>query len=95
LNLTKSTQEDNWGAFTSFEAGFASTPNNYITFASKTGNPDTYATSLDLPVNSDVDLKDHFGSSIFYYNLKATARRATTTTLEGTATIKFDVEAGL
>lgn len=98
LNLTNATQADNWGAFSSAEAGFASnatSPVSYITFASKSSNPDAYAEVLDLPVNSDVDLKDHFGATVFYYKVAATARRATTTTLEGSATIKFDIEAGL
>jgi hypothetical protein len=44
---------------------------------------------------NDVDLKDYFGSTIFYYKLTGTARRATTSTLTGTATVKFDIEAGL
>jgi hypothetical protein len=98
LNLTNATQTDNWASFSAAEAGFASnaiSPISYITFASKASNPDTYATTLDLSVNSDVDLKDHFGATIFYYKVSATARRATTTALEGTATIKFDIEAGL
>ena len=97
LNLTKSPQDDNWSSFTAAEAGFASnaiSPVSYITFASKSNIPDTYATTLDLTVN-DVDLKDHFGATVFYYKVSATARRATTTALEGTATIKFDIEAGL
>jgi hypothetical protein len=59
-----------------------------------TSNPDTYATTLSIPVK-DVDLKDYFSSTILYYRITGTARRATTTTLSGTATIQFDIEAGL
>lgn len=96
LKLNNATQENSWAAFSSCEAGFSSNlnPNNYITFAKVDSNPDNYATSLNIPV-VDVDLKDYFGTSVFYYKLTATARRATTATLNGTATIQFDVEVGL
>ena len=95
LTLSNATQDDNFGAFSACEAGLASNAKpEYTTFAALTANPDTYATTLSIPVN-DVDLKDYFGSTVFYYKLTGTARRATTTTLNGTATIKFDIEAGL
>jgi hypothetical protein len=95
LALSNATQADNFGAFSSCEAGLASNAKpDYTTFASLTANPDTYAATLSIPVN-DVDLKDYFGSTIFYYKLTGTARRATTSTLTGTATVKFDIEAGL
>jgi hypothetical protein len=99
LNLKNSTQTDNWSSFSSAETGFASNAGgsigNYITFATLPSIAETYSsTTLEIPV-SDIDLKDQFGATIFYYKLKATARRATATTLTGTATIKFDVEVGL
>jgi hypothetical protein len=95
LTLSNATQADNFGSFSACEAGLASnTKPDYATFAALTSNPDTYATTLSIPVN-DVDLKDYFGSTVLYYRLTGTARRATTTTLNGTATIKFDIEAGL
>jgi hypothetical protein len=95
LTLSNATQSDNFGALSACEAGLASnTIPDYVVFAALTSNPDVYATTLDIPVK-DVDLKDYFGSTVLYYKLTGTARRATTTTLNGKATIKFDIEAGL
>ena len=95
LTLTNATQADNFGAFSACEAGLASnTKPDYTTFAALTSNPDTYATTLDI-TPKDVDLKDYFTSTVLFYKLSGTARRATTAPLNGTATIKFDIEAGL
>lgn len=99
LTLKNQTSNDNWSAFSSAEAGFASnaggSTGNYITFASLPSIAETYSSAtLEIPV-SDIDLKDQFNATIFYYKLKATARRTTSTVLSGTATIKFDVEVGL
>jgi hypothetical protein len=99
LTLKNSNQTDNWSSFSSAEAGFASnaggTIGSYTTFASIPSIAESYSsTTLEIPV-SDIDFKDQFNATIFYYKLKATARRATTTVLSGTATIKFDIVAGL
>jgi hypothetical protein len=95
LTFTNATQNDNFGAFSACEVGFASNSNyQYIKVAGITSNPDTYKTSLDIPVE-DVDLKDYFKATAFLFKFSGTTRRATTTTLQGKATIKFDVEAGL
>ena len=95
LTLSNATQNDNFGAISACEAGLASNSiPSYTVFAGLTSNPDAYATTLSIPVK-DVDLKDYFNSTTFYYRLSGTMRRATTTTLNGTATIQFDVEAGL
>lgn len=95
LTLSNATQNDNFGALSACEAGLASNSiSSYTAFAALTSNPDAYATTLTIPVK-DVDLKDYFNSTIFYYRLTGTTRRATTTKLNGTATIQFDIEAGL
>lgn len=95
LTLSNATQSDNFGAFSACEAGLATNTNQtYTVFAGLTSNPDTYATTLDIPVK-DVELKDYFGATVFYYNLSGTARRATTTTLQGKATIQFSIDTKL
>jgi hypothetical protein len=95
LTLSNATQEDNFGVLSACEAGISSnTKPDYVVFAGLTSNPSTYATTLNIPVK-DVDLKDYFNSTVLYYKLTGTTRRATTTTLNGKATIKFDIEAGL
>lgn len=96
LTLTNATQTDNFAVVSACEAGLYSSSNStYKAFASLTSNPDTYSTTLDIPVNQDLDLKDYFNATAFYYTVSATTRRATTTTLQGKATVKFDVAVGL
>ncbi|WP_205509621.1 hypothetical protein [Longitalea arenae] len=96
LTLSNATQTDNFGAFSACELGLASSSKpEYTVVAALTANPDTYATSLDIPVNTNLDVKDYFKSSVYYFKFSGTTRRATSTTLQGKATIKFDVEAGL
>jgi len=95
LTLTNATQADNFAVISACEAGVTSnTQPQYTVFAALTSNADTYATTLDIPVK-DIDLKDYFSSTAIYYKLSGTTRRATTTTLQGKATIKFDIVAGL
>jgi hypothetical protein len=99
LTLNNSDQANNWSNFSSAEAGFASnaggTIGSYTTFASIPSIAESYSsTSLEIPV-SDIDFKDQFNATIFYYKLMATARKSTSKVLTGTATIKFDVVAGL
>lgn len=95
LNLSNATQADNFGAFSAFEAGLASNIKpDYTQVAAVSSNPDTYAATLSIPVK-DVELKDYLGSTVLYYKFSGTLRRATTAQLSGTATIVFDIQAGL
>lgn len=99
LTLNNQTQADNWSSFSSADASFTSNAGgsigSYTTFAGLSSISETYSSNiLEIPV-SDIDFKDQFNATIFYFKLKATARRATSIVLRGTATVKFDVEAGL
>lgn len=99
LTLNNQTQTDNWSSFSSADASFTSNAGgsvgSYTTFAGLSSISETYSSNtLEIPV-SDIDFKDQFNATIFYFKLKATARRTTATVLSGTATVKFDVEAGL
>jgi hypothetical protein len=96
LTLSNATQADNFAVVSACEAGLTSNSNNtYKVFASLTNNPDAFSTTLDIPVNQDVDLKDYFNATAFYYKVSATTRRATSTTLQAKATVKLDVTVGL
>lgn len=96
LTLTNATQADNFAVVSACEAGLTSNNNTtYKAFATLTNNPDAFATTLDIPVNPDVDLKDYFNATAFYYQVSGTTRRATSTTLQGKATVKFDISVGL
>ncbi|MFL5743069.1 MAG: hypothetical protein ACJ751_00275 [Niastella sp.] len=95
LNLTNAGGPDNLGAFSACEVGLSSSAKpDYTVIAGIANNPDQNQVTLDIPVNN-IELKDYFSSTSFTYKLSATTRRATTTTLTGKATIKFDVTAGL
>ncbi|SEO84340.1 hypothetical protein [Niastella yeongjuensis] len=95
LTLTSSTASDNLGAFSAAEVGLSSSAKpDFTAIAGLTSIPDANQTTLEIPVNS-VELKDYFSSTSFTYKLTATTRRATSTTMTGKATIKFDVTAGL
>lgn len=96
ITVLNATTEDHFGVLTDCSAAVASNVSpNWLTFAAVTGNPDTYATSLALPVKSDVELKDYFNATRFSYRISATSRRATTTELNCKATIKFKAEVSL
>lgn len=95
LSLTNATQTDNFAVFSACEVGLSSSSKpEYVVVAGQPSNPDQYATTIDIPVK-DIDLTAYFNATSFTYKLSATTRRATTTTLTGKATIKFDVTAGL
>jgi hypothetical protein len=94
LALTNATQANNFAAFSACEVGLSSSSKpEYTIVAGQPSNPDQYATTIDIPVK-DLELKDYFNSTSFTYKLSATTRRATTITLTGKATIKFDVTVG-
>jgi hypothetical protein len=91
LNATSS---DHFGDLSACQVSLASDGSSYVKVAELTSNPDAFASSLELPVN-DVELKDYFNTTVLKYQLSGTVRKATTTTLNCTATVKFDIEAGL
>lgn len=66
-----------------------------VTLANLSNNPDAQATSLELPVDSNLELKEYFNATSFLYHLSGTTRRATTKALQCRATVKFDVQVGL
>ena len=95
LTLTNASGTDNFGAFSACEVGLSSSAKpDYTVIAGIASNPDANQITLDIPVN-DIELKEYFNSTSFTYKLSATTRRTTANTLQGKATIKFDVTAGL
>jgi|SRR5581483_5104794 len=94
ITAQNATNTDNFANLSACQFSLAGSSNTYTTIASVASNPDTYAATLTIPV-SDVELKDYFTSTLLKYQLSGTVRRATTTTLNCTATVKFNIEAGL
>ncbi|XZF12913.1 hypothetical protein ACTHGU_14090 [Chitinophagaceae bacterium MMS25-I14] len=96
LEMQNGDNGNNFANLSACTVAFNSTAkSDFVTLAEITDNPDVTAYTLDLPVNSSVDLKDYFNSSYFTYRLSATARRATTKELTVKATIQYTVTAGL
>ncbi|MFT3824907.1 MAG: hypothetical protein QM731_13375 [Chitinophagaceae bacterium] len=92
LTLLNGTEANNFAALSACTAAFSS--NNITTpviLAQLTSNPDSYATTLNLPVNSDTELKDYLKASSFSYVISGTTRRAITTALQCKATITYEL----
>lgn len=96
LTMVDGDANNNFSALESCKVDFSSNINtNLYTLAEITNNPDVEAYSLEIPVNSTIDLKDYFDATTFSYNLSGTARKTTTKDILCKATFKFSLEAGL
>lgn len=96
FTLLNADATNNFGALSACQATLSSSSNTTpVTLAEISNNPDANSSSLSLPVNSSVELKNYFSGTSFYYTISGTTRRATTQTMNCTATVKFDVQVGL
>lgn len=87
---------NNFSALESCQASFFSnTKTTPVTVASVSGNPDVEAYTLNLPVNTSIDLKDYFSASSFTYSLSGNARKTTSKEIHCTATIRYTLNVGL
>jgi hypothetical protein len=93
LVVLNATTSDHFGDISACQVSLAAN-NTFAKIADLTSNPEAYATTLSIPIN-DVELKDYFNTSVLQYQLSGTIRKATSTTLNCTATLKFNIEAGL
>jgi len=88
--------QNNFAVLQSGKAELASnTKTDMLTVAELTDNPDVQAYTLSLPVNSNVNLKDYFNATTFSYKLSGFARRTTSKEIHCTATIHYNLVAGL
>jgi hypothetical protein len=77
----------------SFYSNTNMTPTEIATLAS---NPNTYATTLNVPVNQTIDVKEYAKTAnTFYYTVSGTLRKATSKDLRMKIKINYAVEAGL
>ena len=85
---------DNFGNVGSLSISInsASDASNAI-FAQVTNNPNSFATSLNIPVNT-VALKNYFDASTFNFTFIEVMNAATTIPLQAQATIQFNVVVG-
>jgi hypothetical protein len=66
-----------------------------VTIAEMNGNPDEYKTTVDIPLNSSVDLAEYVKGNSYSYTLWAKTRRGTTKEVKCKATISYDLTVGL
>lgn len=66
-----------------------------VTIAELSGNPDEFKTSIDVPVNGEVDLAEYLKANNYSYTLWAKTRRGTTKEVHCTASIGYDLKVGL
>lgn len=96
ITTTNSTETDHFGVLSACTAKLSSDVNStWITIGEVTNNPDAVANTLNIPVNTEQELKDYFSGKSFSYILSGTARRATSTTLHCKATLEVNLEVGL
>ncbi len=89
LTLTNPNIENNFANLQSVNAAFTSNSNQTPYIVSLGNIPDTYTTTIDLPVDS-TELKSYLGSQ-FTYTINAVLRRATTIPLNCTVSYQFSV----
>ncbi len=97
LDLSNGDAENNFSALQSCSMEIKSNVNTaYIKIAGINDNPDVESQSLNLPVESQLDLKDYFLSAhTFGLQLSANARKTTTKELQCQVTIHYTLVAGL
>jgi hypothetical protein len=64
------------------------------TIGNVTNNPDTYAATLSVPVNTTTDLKSYVspsGTTTFSYSITGKARRATNKVLNATVHVEYSI----
>lgn len=83
---------NNFANFEMVKVTFHSDANNTPVTFELTNNPDTYATTLTIPVDNTVNLKSYLTGKIFTYNVSAKARRGTTHPLHVNVAVKMKID---
>lgn len=94
LTLLNATENNNIAAIQSCKAQL-SAGGSQIALAEILNNPDSYATTLSLPVDNTVDLAAYLKATTFSYSLRGTLRRPITQQLDCKLTLTYKLELGL
>jgi hypothetical protein len=96
LTMLDGDANNNFSAIKDCAIKFKSNINtNEIDLANVANNPDGVAYSLNVPVNSSIDLVDYFKTNSFTYKIIATTRKATSKPVRCKALFKFTLKVGL
>ena len=86
---------DNFGNLSSLSVAISSTSDTTAaTFAQVTNNPVTFATTLNIPVNDTINLKNYFDATLFNYTFRCVIATPTTIALQAQATVQFNIVVG-
>lgn len=91
MNINNATAANNFQNLESVYASFTSDTYNEPFIVSADKIPDSYAASMDIPVNTEAELKSYIGTQ-FSYILNTKLRKATTEPLYCTIVYTYNVE---
>lgn len=97
LNPDTTKPKNNFQNLSSFKMKFyTNVKPDTLEIGSLASNPDVYATSLNIPVNASIDVKEYAKTAtIFGYVLQANVRRPTTKILNCKVKVNYKVTCGL
>jgi hypothetical protein len=97
LSLTNGDSKNNFSAFESCTLEIKSNAKStFVKMAGTSSNPDVEAQTINLPVESTLDLKDYFvNGSQFTYRITAKTRKKTDKELKCKVMVKYNIVAGL
>ncbi len=91
VNIQDASVSNNFANFQSCNAAFSSNAEATPYEVNIPSNPDTYATTLSMPVDTTTELKSYLTGNQFNYSLGGKLRRSTTDTLHCTIQFKFNI----
>ena len=92
MNLTNADSTNNFANFKTCAASFSTDLNSsVVTIGTITNNPDVFASSIVVPIDSTIDYATYLGAHTISYSVDGKARRFTTTSLTGHITLKFKI----
>lgn len=89
ITIDNPSTANNFANFKSCSASFHTNAKTDPYTVSVANNPDVYATSLNLPVDTSADIRTYFNGNQFSYSLNGALRRATTDSLRCKMVVKF------
>lgn len=97
LTLTNGDAKNNFSALESCKMEIKSNvKTEFVTMASVTNNPDVEAFTLNMPVESSLELKDYFlNANVFSYRISGKTRKTTDKELNCKVLVKYTIVAGL
>lgn len=96
LTLLDGDSSNNFSALEAISMKFNSNlKTDYINIIDVTNNPDIEAQSLEIPINTTIDLKDYFNATSFSYSIGGIARKTTSKTIQCKAALKYSLNVGL